>query len=114
MSTTPCATCPWRVGSSAADIPSFDIEKARGLRCTAGRTDEFRTIMACHGSPVGEEHPCVGYLAIYGWSNLSVRMLIIRGKIDMEAIIRDCEGIELYDTFGAMLANLEDTHVHGG
>lgn len=109
MKTTPCPSCPWRVGSSARDIPEFSIEKARRLRCTVGSGDQFRTIMACHGSPEGGESTCIGYVAVEGWSNLAVRLQAMNGKIDIGGIIRDSEGIEMFPSFDAMLANLEET-----
>lgn len=109
MKTVPCKTCPWRRGSKASEIPEFSIERARNLQCTVGDGDAFRTIMACHMSPEGGEEPCVGYLAVEGWSNLSVRLGAIDGRFDMEGVWRDCEDIPLFTSFELMLANIERT-----
>ncbi len=107
---TPCPSCPWwadSVGGSA--IPGFDIEKARALSCTVGAgADGFRPIMACHGSPEGQESPCRGYLAVEGWSNLAVRMAAISGRIPLAEVVSACEGLDLHESFAAMLDALEE------
>lgn len=111
--TIPCATCPWRVGSSAADIPAFDIAKARGLRSTVGEGDQFRTVMACHGSACGAESPCIGYIAVEGYSNINVRLMALDGRINLPQIWEAAERLDLYQSFDEMLANLEETHTEG-
>lgn len=110
MSSVPCATCPWRkentdVGGTV--IPGFSIDKARGLACTVGDDDWFRTIMACHGSLEGAESPCVGYLAVEGWSNLSVRLAAMQGRIPLNEIVAACANLDLHESFDDMLAALE-------
>ena len=110
MKTVPCKTCPWRKGSKASEIPGFEIAKARHLSCTVGNGDGFRTIMACHLSDEGFEEPCIGYLAVDGWSNLNVRMGAIEGRFDMAGVWRDCQGIALFSSFEDMLANIERTY----
>ncbi len=94
-----------------ADIPGFNLCKMQGLRSTVGRGDAFRTIMACHysGEP-GTETPCVGYVAQAGWSNLSIRMMAIkeRGDIDWREVWDECEKLDLWETFEDMLAAYEE------
>lgn len=106
----PCPTCPWRKSSTVggADIPGFDIEKMRGLSNTVGDGDAFRVIMACHGSACGAERPCIGYVAVEGWSNLSVRMMAIRGDLDMNAIDSACAEVDLWPSFAEMLEAYEE------
>ena len=104
----PCQTCPWRrssVGGQA--IPGFDIEKARRLANTVGDGDEFRPIMACHGSNEGAERACIGYLAVEGWTNLAVRVAAMSGRLDMHAIDEECAQFELHGSFAEMLDALE-------
>lgn len=112
--TFPCRTCPWRRSSTVggADIPGFNIEMMRGLASTVGEGDAIRPIMACHYSPCGGEEPCVGYLARHGWSNLAVRLMVMRERIDMAAIEAACAGFDLWPDFAAMLQAYEG--VHGG
>lgn len=109
MKTVPCPTCPWRKSSTigGSDIPGFSISLMRGLACTVGEGDAFRTIMACHGCVPGEEGPCIGYVAVEGWSNLALRVMAMEGKIDMHAIMHDSEGIELWPSFLEMLEAYE-------
>jgi hypothetical protein len=107
VSTIPCKTCPWRVGSTPHDIPNFSLAKAQALSCTVGEGDEFRKIMACHGSDEGAESPCIGYIAQEGYSNLAVRVMAMRDRIDFPAIMDACEPLDLYHDFDAMLDNIE-------
>jgi hypothetical protein len=86
-----------------AGIPGFDIDKMRTLRCTVGEGDAFRPVMACHYSPEGGESPCVGYLAVHGYSNLSVRMMAMRGEVDLPAVVDACELLDLWPSFDEML-----------
>ena len=106
----PCPTCPWRRSSTVggADIPHFDIELMRGLSNTVGPDDAFRPIMACHGSPCGLETPCVGYVAVEGWSNLAVRLNVMSGRIDMSAIDDACRDLDLWSSFHEMLEAYEE------
>lgn len=113
MSAAPCPTCPWRRGSSADDIPNFDLAKARNLSCTVGDGDAFRTIMACHHSPEGGETSCRGYIAKEGWSNLSVRMAAIEGRIDIDSIVEASLDIDMFESFEEMLDDLEGQFIDG-
>lgn len=109
MKNQPCPTCPWRKTSTVggADIPGFNIELMRGLSNTVGRGDAFRPIMACHYSPCGEEKACAGYVAVEGYRNLSVRILASKGEIEMCAIMDECEGLDLWESFDEMLEAYE-------
>lgn len=107
--TTPCPTCPWRKSSTVggADIPRFDIELMRRLANTVGRGDGFRPIMACHYSTCGHETPCIGYVAVEGWTNLNIRLMAIRRECDVRAIEDACRPLALWGSFNEMLAAYE-------
>lgn len=112
MSAAPCATCPWRKTSTVggADIPGFNLDLMRGLRCTVGDGDDFRQVMACHYSPEppgGHMRPCAGYVARHGYSNLYVRMMAMAGEIDLPAIVEACDALDLWPSFPEMLAAYE-------
>ncbi len=95
-----CPTCPWRRGASADPIPNFDADKARALTCTVGDgSDDFRPIMACHGSTEEHNLPCGGYLAVVGYTNLAVRV----GYMTRTYTPPDVTGIDLVGSFGEML-----------
>lgn len=108
--TTPCSTCPWRKTSTVggAEIPGFNIDMMRRLSNTVGEGDALRPIMACHGSEIGEETACVGYLAVEGWSNISVRLLAARNVIDLHAVEDACKNLDLWPSFHEMLTAYED------
>ncbi|MFN2591660.1 MAG: DUF6283 family protein [Candidatus Dormibacteria bacterium] len=110
MSTSPCKSCPWRRSSTVggADIPGFNLDLMRGLSNTVGPDDDFRPIMACHYSPCGAETPCVGYVAQEGVRNLSVRVMAARGRIDFLGIQDACAGVDLWPSFGEMVAAYEE------
>lgn len=110
MSTRPCKTCPWWVGSDPGQIPNFRMELARDLAVTTcGSDDQFRPIMACHGSTEEDNRPCIGYVqSDDGWRNLAVRMSAITNRIDMAGIQDDCADLDLYDTYADALDNMED------
>lgn len=112
MPNIPCPTCPWRRSSTVggADIPNFDLCKMRNLVHTVGPDDNFRTIMACHYSEEGDETPCIGYVAVEGYSNLSVRLMAMNGKLDLPAIWDAAEGLDLWPSFHEMLAAYEEAN----
>lgn len=109
MSLLPCPSCPWRIEQDSKSIPGYDHEKACGLLDTVGPEDGFRQIMACHYSTEAEMKACRGYLAIEGWKNINVRLLLAKGKIDPpDEVLRACEdaGVKLHPNYPAVLRKL--------
>lgn len=105
----PCETCPWRIGKGAETIPFYSQEKALALRNTVGDGDGFRTIMACHHSTEDEPISCRGYLAQVGWTNINVRLFLMKGQIPrLDDISQACKaaGITLHRNYGAMMDKL--------
>lgn len=80
----------------------------RKLRCTVGRGDDFRQVMACHCSTCDRPHACIGYAAVEGYSNINVRLMASRGELNLPAIWKEAEGIELWDSFEEMLEAYEE------
>lgn len=110
MSLLPCATCPWRVDQDASVIPNYVHDKACRLTGTFGEGDAFRKIMACHGSTEDNPRACNGYLAMAGWSNINVRMLLSQGLCESPSrVLEACEsaGIELHQNYDDVLEKLE-------
>lgn len=105
----PCCTCPWRKSSTigGADIPNFNLEMMRGLSNTVGNGDAFRPIMACHYSACGAESACIGYVAVEGSENISVRLMAIKGELDLSGIAKECEELDLWESFAEMLEAYE-------
>ncbi|MGE8063755.1 DUF6283 family protein [Pseudomonas sp. NPDC089569] len=108
----PCPTCPWRRSSTVggADIPGFSIEDMRRPANTVPprgtAQDGFLTIMACHHSKPGQEYACAGYIAQHGQSNINVRFMA-RAGTDLNKVLANCAGIDLYDNFYEMLDTFE-------
>lgn len=109
MKTVPCQTCPWRLDATADDIPLYDPAAARALlNSTCGTGDGFRPVMACHGTPAGQEGPCIGYVASRdGCANLTVRLMALDGTIDLSGILDTCDPLNLHNTYAEVLEKLE-------
>lgn len=74
-----------------------------------GDGDAFRPIMACHYSTFAKtDYPCVGYVAVEGWTNLAVRINAMSGRIDMEAISATCAELDLWPDFHTMLSAYQE------
>lgn len=91
-----------------ADIPGFNICLMRSLANTVGPGDAFRPIMACHYSEEGDDQVCIGYVAKEGWSNLSVRMMAMEGRLNIAAVLEAAQGLDLWSDFYAMLDAYEE------
>lgn len=105
---TPCPTCPWRVDQDASVIPGFSLGLAEQIeRTTHG---EFGApIFACHQSREGEEFACAGWLARYGYDSIAVRLMVMGGKIDAEALQPGEGWPELHETFEDVIEKLRET-----
>ena len=108
----PCKSCPWRVGSSANDIPNFSMKLAERLVNTT-RTEIGAPAMACHQSTEVQEFVCVGWLAVLGWDSIAVRLGLLQGKYRVEQLEPGEDWPELYPSFDAMLDNLRNTNTLG-
>lgn len=109
MNLLPCSTCPWRTRNDASVIPRYSQKKADGLLSTVGHDDDFRQIMACHNSTDDTMIACKGYLALEGWSNINVRILLSRKAIENPSEVLDAcisNGVELEPDYPAVLKKL--------
>lgn len=115
--TQPCASCPWRVGvdawaigrDHALEVPALwraEMERLAAVQ-DSGRMAKG-SVMACHLTFRNEEalpsaeRLCRGYaLSREGGDSLLLRLLAIRGEVDLSAI--RCEE-PLHRDFAAMLA----------
>lgn len=116
MCNKPCKTCPWRKSSKVGGepIPNFDMELMRGLANTVpprgSEDDGFFSVMACHSFKVEDRVPCKGYIASVGDMNINVRIMASMKQIDFAEIIKEADGIDLYEDFYTMLDDYEDFH----
>lgn len=104
----PCKTCPWRVDQDASVIPGFSLELAERLeRTTHG---EFGSPMfACHQSREDEEIVCAGWLARYGYDSISVRLMLMSGRLSPEALEPGPGWPETHETFAEVIEKLRAT-----
>jgi hypothetical protein len=107
----PCASCPWRTSKGAETIPLYSENKACRLVKTCGEFPAFRTIMACHSSPLEKPTTCLGYLARDGRQNFTVVSLRRQGwSIPFpDDVLRACQaaGIRLHKNYTAVLRKLK-------
>lgn len=104
-----CKKCPWRKDVDPNDIPNGYCEvKHANLKSTIADGDVMAQlmdnrgmrIMACHETPVGDEVPCVGWLAnqLGPGNNIPLRIACSAGHIDYD-----------YELVGDQHECLEDT-----
>ena len=108
----PCKSCPWRVDQDVSAIPGYCQEKAERLLDTVGKEDGFRKMMACHQSTEEEPTICKGYLAQAGWSNLNVRLRVMKGQLTHPDQVQEaCKAadVELEPNYESVLAKLSET-----
>jgi hypothetical protein len=104
----PCKSCPWRVEAVAGEIPHFSLELAERLEGTCN--GQFGSpMMACHQSREGEEFVCAGWLAVYGADSIVVRLKLISGAIQREALEPGDDWPELHSSFADMIEKLRAT-----
>ena len=114
--TKPCLTCPWRKSNpkDGSTIPNFKMKLMRKLSNTVpprgSEQDGFYGLMSCHHSREGKDFVCAGYLFVEGYNNINARMLMSRLNLDAEKFYRNCDQLELYSSFYAMLDDYEITH----
>lgn len=90
----PCGGCPWRIdqtGTFPAEAFAHSAETAY---------DMARTKFACHESGAGKPATCAGFLLRGAAHNLSVRLAVMRGEIDLDQVTDG--GHELHDSYREM------------
>jgi hypothetical protein len=91
MSRKQCKKCPWKVSTNPREILNGYCELAhRDLKGTIAEPGRFSAgalrVMACHETDVGDEIPCVGWLAhqLGHGNNIALRMAVMRHQIDAD------------------------------
>lgn len=97
----PCGDCPWRRDSTPGQFPPERYDALLSTcRGPGGGNAEFgAALFACHKTPDGRETACAGFLAVEGWSNLSVRMAVIDGRLDPAALEPGPDWPALYESY---------------
>ena len=90
----PCAACPWRL-----DQPRrFKPGRFRALAGTAH--DMSSRLFTCHKSPEDKPALCAGFLLRGAAHNMAVRLMLLRGELDLSAVSDG--GHALYADYRAM------------
>lgn len=76
-----CVECPWRRSAPAG---KFSADKYRELATTA--EDMSQRVFTCHMTPEHKPNACAGWIQQQGGHNLTIRMALISGAIDLAEI----------------------------
>ena len=91
---TPCQTCPWRL-DAVGEFP------AAAFRHSANTAYDMAThTFACHASGTAKPALCAGFLLRGADHNLAVRLMLIRGTLDLSTVSDG--GHALYADYRAM------------
>ena len=91
---TPCQTCPWRLDA----VGEFPAEAFRHSARTAH--DMSTRTFACHASGTAKPAICAGFLLRGAAHNMAVRLMLLRGELDLSAVSDG--GHALYADYRAM------------
>jgi hypothetical protein len=88
MTRVQCAKCPWKRGTNPHEIPrGYSVKKHRALARTIAEPGAYSpaaklNLMACHESALGNEIPCVGWLAnqLGPGNNIGLRIAATRDR----------------------------------
>lgn len=110
----PCPPCPWRLDTTAPDIPNFDLELAENLAATCpdkrGMGPDFGASMfACHQSREGREIACAGWMATVGHRHPMVRLAVAMKRLDTSALRPAARWPTLHPNYQQVLEKLRAT-----
>lgn len=91
---TPCPDCPWR---RDAEVGAFPAEAFRHSARTA--YDLSRHRFGCHASGAEKPATCAGFLLSGAAHNLSVRLDVLTGRVDLGQV---SSPVPLYDSYREM------------
>jgi hypothetical protein len=110
----PCASCPWRRTSTAADIPNFSLELAEGLSSCSPDSRNIgpewnAKLFACHQSKPDAEFLCAGWLATVGHRHPQVRFEVFSKRLDEATLSPGTDWPELHANWPEALEKLRST-----
>lgn len=91
MTRKQCRKCPWKVSTDPTEIPNGYCQmKHASLGETIAEPAVMRAgplrMMACHETDIGEERPCVGWLAhqLGPGQNIMLRLAVLSKRVDAD------------------------------
>lgn len=110
----PCASCPWRKDSTAADIPNFSLQLAEELSACSPDNRNYspapgEKMFACHQSKPDAEFACAGWLAVAGHRHPEVRLAVLRKELSPEALEPGQDWPELHENWPEVMDKLRAT-----
>lgn len=108
----PCDECPWRKDQPAGRFPPERYEALRPTSQTraSGTAPYGAPMFACHKTAEGKEIACAGWLAVEGAGHLTVRVAVVQGALDQDALSIGEDWPELHESF-AELARVNGAEV---
>jgi len=100
----PCGECPWRTDQPAGRFPPERYEALRETSQTrrGGSAPLGSAMFACHKTAEGKEIACAGWLAIEGAGHVGVRVAVVTGGLDPEALEPKDWWPELHQSFAEL------------
>jgi hypothetical protein len=99
----PCSECPWRRDQPVGRFPAcrYDALRDTAARPGGGSAPLGAPMFACHKTAEGREIACAGWLAVEGARHVGIRLAVVSGRLDVEALTPTHEGWpDLYRSYG--------------
>ncbi len=104
----PCDDCPWRTDAPPGQFPAERYEALQATHGTPGHEAPLGApLFACHKTAEGREAICAGFLAVEGYDHLTVRLMVISGRVPGASLTPATGWPTLYANYGEMVAAQE-------
>lgn len=103
----PCSECPWVRDTPPGQFPESRYEALEHTTGLPGREAPMGSPMfACHKSHEGRDVPCAGWLASVGYESLTVRVLVIQGRLPSSVLNPGRDWPELFESYAEMAGEM--------
>lgn len=107
----PCSECPFRRDNADNPASKFSAERWAALKVTVRDPDVdnpglYDPMFGCHkGEPgTGEDLACAGWLAMFGFDHVRVRLAVATGALSAEELSPGENWPELHDSWAEVAA----------
>lgn len=98
----PCSECPWRTDQPPGRFPACRYEALRDTSARGGSAPLGAPMFACHKSAEGRDIACAGWLAIEGANHVGVRLAVVQGRLDPDALTPGSGWPDLHESYTAL------------